>query len=229
MNKKTISVILATRGRLNSLIKTLDSLIYKCSDLEKIEILIKVDDDDSETIEGLKSYKNYNLINVEISDKKQGYASLNEFYNELYEKSSGDFIFCMNDDSTVETQNWDKLIEPYLGQFVCLHHNPAYPFGLTTTFPIISKQILDVLGYISKSPLYDGYILSTLENLGLFRQIDLTINHFVIEDDLTKEKLEILEKSRQSDFRKFINTDSSVNDRNKIINYLKTISNSDKI
>jgi len=193
-------------------------------------IIIKIDDDDFETIEGLKSYENYNLLNVIISDKKQGYKSLNEYYNELYEKSSGEFIFCINDDLTIETDGWDKLVEPYIGQFVCLHHNPTYPFGGTWWFPIVSKQILDVMGHLSKSVFHDGYLFSVLENLGLFRQIDLTINHFVIEDDSTKEKLETLEKWRQTEeWEPRIKWPFVLEDRNKLINYLKTISNSDKI
>jgi glycosyltransferase involved in cell wall biosynthesis len=229
MNKKTISVILATRGRLKYLIEALDSLIDKCSDLEKIEILIKVDDDDLETIEGLKSYKNFDLIKVIISDRKKGYASLNEFYNELYEKSVGDFIFCMNDDATVETYNWDKLIEPYLGQFVCLHHNPAYPHEYTWTFPIVSKKILDVIGCVSKSVFYDGYLLFMLENLELFRQIDLSIHHFLLEDDTTKKKSEIIENWHRTEWEYDTKRPLMLDDRNKIINHLKTISNLDKI
>jgi glycosyltransferase involved in cell wall biosynthesis len=229
MNRKKISVILPSRERLNSLTQTIDSLINRCSNLQNIEILIKIDDDDFETIEGLKSYKNYNSINVIISDKKQGYKSLNEYYNELYEKSSGEFVFCINDDLTIETDNWDKLVEPYIGQFVCLHHNPAFPHEYTWMFPIVSKQILDVIGCVSKSVFYDGYLYYILEDLGLFRQVDLTVNHFVIEDDVTEQKLKTLEKWRQTEWEFDTKRSLMLNDRDKIINHLKTISNSDKI
>ncbi len=217
-----VSVIFPSRGRFNHLVKTLDSIIDNCSDVTKIEILVKLDDDDFETLEKINSYKNIDLINVRISNRKKGYESLNEFYNELYEVSTGEFIFCINDDVIIETQNWDKLIEVYSGQLVCLHHNPTYPHNDGWYFPIVSKKILDVIGCVSKSVFYDSYILKLLENLDVFRNINLSINHSLIHDSTTSEKCESIKKNRESTEWEFFYEKKPLLmiDREKVINYL---------
>ena len=225
MNKKTISVILASRGRLNSLLKTLDSIIDKCKNIENIEILIKIDDDDLETINGLESYDKKEFIKIIVSDKKGGYSSLDEFYNELYENTIGEFVFFMNDDATIMTENWDELIEPFKGQFVCLHNNQTYPFGMVSLFPVVSKKILDVIGHATKSVFYDGYLLSVLDGLNLFKNIDLSIHHIVIDDDSTKKKLELLDTWRKTEWEPYTKNHFVLQDRNKIINYLENNSN----
>lgn len=220
MNRKLISVILPSRGRVELLIQTLNSIITKCDNINNIEILIKVDDDDFETINRLKSYDNFNLITMVISSRKNGYASLNEFYNELYEMSSGEFIFCANDDMTIVTDKWDSLVKPYSGEFVCLHHNPTHPHNDTWYFPIISKKILDIIGCVSKSVFYDGYLYFMLEGLNLFKRIDLTINHITLNDELTSDKLKVIQKFKESEWE-FDTKRSLMNiDREKIINYL---------
>lgn len=220
MNKKLISVILPSRGRVELLIETVNSIINKCDDVNNIEILIKVDDDDIETINKLKTYEKFDLITMVISSRRKGYASLNEFYNELYEKSSGEFIFCANDDMTIQTDKWDTLVKPYSGEFVCLHHNPAHPHNDTWYFPIISKKILDIIGHVSKSVFYDGYLYFMLEGLNLFKRIDLTINHITLNDELTSDKLNIIQKFKETEWE-FDTKRSLMNiDREKIINYL---------
>lgn len=220
MNKKLISVILPSRGRLQFLKTTLDSVITKCKNVENIEILVKVDDDDLTTIEGLKSYENKHLINVIVSGRQNGYESLNEFYNELYGKSSGEFIFCVNDDMTIITENWDELVKPFSNQFVCLHHNPCPPHNDTWYFPIISKEILDVIGCVSKSVFYDGYLFFMLEGLDVFNRIDLTINHLSLDDQLTLDKLNVIQKFKNSEWEFDTKKELMYSDRNKIIEYI---------
>jgi hypothetical protein len=215
-----VSVIFPSRGRGYKLLSTLDSIIEKTKNLERIEILIKIDDDDNETLKILKTYKNFNLLNIIISDRKNGYASLNEYYNELYDKSNGKFIFCANDDILLLTDEWDGLVSQYENDFVCLHHNPTFPHNDVWYFPIISKKILDIIGCVSKSVFYDGYLFFMLEDLGIFRRIDLTIQHESIDDDLTVDKNKILQGFREGTWEFDTKRDLMIEDRNKIINYL---------
>jgi glycosyltransferase involved in cell wall biosynthesis len=219
-NKKLISVILPTRGRGESLLKTLDSVINNCKNIGNIEILIKVDIDDTETVGIIDGYVHRNLITTIISDRKNGYASLNEFYNELYEKSLGEFIFCINDDLIISTPDWDLLVEPFRTEFVCLHHNPTAPHNDTWYFPIISKKILDIIGCVSKSVFYDGYLYFMLLDLNLFRHIDLTIHHLTLSDDLTADKLDVIDRFKQTEWEFDSKRDLMKIDRDKIINFL---------
>lgn len=219
--KKLISVILPTRKRFDSLRNLLDSIIDKCYDIESIEILLKIDSDDVETIEKLKSYKRTDLIKTIISERKMGYSSLNDYYNELYEKSTGEFIFCVNDDITIETNSWDLLVKKYSGNLVCLHHNPTLPHNDCWYFPIVSKEILDVIGCVSKSVFYDGYLYFMLEDLNIFKRIDITINHNSLSDELTSEKNEVIEKFKSSEWEFDTKRELMMKDRDKVVEYLK--------
>jgi len=217
---KLISVILPTRGRSENLLKALDSVINNCKNINDIEILVKVDTDDTETINTINNYNHSSLITLVISDRKNGYASLNEYYNELYEKASGEFIFCINDDLNIETADWDLLVKPFENQLVCLHHNPTAPHNDVWYFPIISKKLLDVIGCVSKSVFYDGYLYFMLEGLNLFRRIDLTINHLTLDDHLTNDKLDVINKFKQTGWEFDTKRPLMQIDRNKIINFL---------
>jgi hypothetical protein len=217
---KLVSVIFPSRDRCDKLGHTLDSVLKNCSNVNNIEILVKVDSDDLNTIDFLKKYGREDIIKVIISDRKNGYESLHEYYNELYENSVGEFIFCINDDLTVDTVNWDLEVSKFSGEFVCLHHNPTPPHNDVWYFPVISKKILDVIGHVSMSVFYDGYLFYMLKDLNLFRRVNITINHTTIDDNLTKDKLNILQRFRETSWEFDTKQGFMSNDRDKIIKFI---------
>jgi glycosyltransferase involved in cell wall biosynthesis len=102
------SIILNSRGRPHYLMSLLDSIFSKAKTPDLIEVLIKLDDDDHETINtiGLLEMINPNL-KIIISPRP---ANLHVTINELAAISTGDFLFVINDDVIFNTEDWDSII-----------------------------------------------------------------------------------------------------------------------
>ncbi|MFZ5630130.1 MAG: glycosyltransferase family 2 protein [Spirochaetota bacterium] len=217
---KNLSILIPTRAREKNLKKCLDALNKKVKHPNEVEILVKVDTDDQKTTDFLQSYKSKIDLIVVNSDRKGGYASLHEFYNELFKHSSGKFIFCLNDDAVVKTKNFDTLTHKFIGQDVCLHHNPAAPHNDKWYFPIIARSILEEIGHVSESVFYDGYLYFMLQDLGVFRDVDLDIDHGNLSDTVAAEKAGVLAHFRRTQWEFDTKQNELQRDRQKIIELL---------
>ena len=76
--KKLVSILIPTRKRVKLLKECLDSLNTKTQDKSLVEILLKIDTDDQETINFVTQYKLTSDIEIKelITDRKNGYGSL---------------------------------------------------------------------------------------------------------------------------------------------------------
>jgi hypothetical protein len=139
-----VSVLVPTRGRLQRLRTLLDSYAATVTNPESAELVFRVDDDDTATIEMLRGW------NVVIGPRLGGYSSIPAFFNELAAAASGDVLMCGNDDMVFRTVGWPELI---------LHAANGYPDGLFdlgvntlnhTHYPFatVSRKAVDALGFI---------------------------------------------------------------------------------
>lgn len=222
--KRRISILLPTRNRFEHCSDFIKSAIELASEPESIEILIKVDNDDKNTMDNLNNFPfQENLIFV-FGDRMMGYDSLPDFMNMLYEKSSGDWLYLAGDDSIIVTKNWDELFYKYDNQFVCLNHLPAYPNGETFNFPIISRKIADLLGHVTKAVFFDSYIWRLTKDFGLIRHIPLKIEHLHdrLKDELNHDKLFLYDKWKKEKTWDLRDSFGELEkDKQKILEYLK--------
>ena len=107
--------MMPTRKRVQLLNECLDSLNAKTKNKSLVEILIKIDDDDQETIDFVNSYQSEIEIRTVISDRGNGYGSLNEYYNSLAQISEGEFLMVFNDDGEMTTDSWEEQFVPFSG------------------------------------------------------------------------------------------------------------------
>lgn len=171
-----IAVTLPTRKRSKVLQQAIKSLIDNVSDVNNIEILIKVDNDDIDTINILNSLPScckYTILDVK---KFKGYLSLHTYTEKLIElaSSSVEWIVTMNDDAIMKTKDWDLKLLKYSGQFLVL--NPQTNMNLVI-FPIYPKKWVDILGHLSKSNHADTWIEFIAKGLNILRNIDIEIFH----------------------------------------------------
>ena len=76
-----ISIIFPTRKRYDLFVKSTNSLIENCSDLNNLEILVAMDDDDVETVQKTKEYiQDKPFIKLYVSER-QFYRNLNLYVN----------------------------------------------------------------------------------------------------------------------------------------------------
>lgn len=189
-----LSVLIPTRKRFNNVKNTINSLINNCSDINNIEILLRLDSDDVETITSLNNFilenNHQELIKLYIGDRKNGYGSLNDFNYELYTISKNEFLFIINDDIIVETKNYDLLVKPFKNKITILNHEINGVCYGTWFFPIVSRKLIEIMGHISKSTYYDGWLNNIGTRLSIINHIPLKLTHLVVEinDNLKIEK-----------------------------------------
>ena len=174
-----------TRLRPNQVSNCIDNIISKVSNIENLEILLRMDEDDTETIDFLKEkYHKYlnRYIKIYVGERKKGYEDLSNFFYELFEISTGEWMFCFNDDLMFETQDFDlPIISNNLGISILYgigdNHNCNINGG-NWCFPIINRKIISTLEHFSvETPYIDGWMRLIGETLNLIKIIPIKLNH----------------------------------------------------
>lgn len=167
-----ISVLLPTRGRVNALITAIRSLLDNFSHENDIEILLRFDEDDLDTVEKVKKQIGDEERVHFCVGQKYGYAGSHRYLNELSASARGDWLMLFNDDAIMETKNWDKEIEKYIGQMVFLD-----TVKRDMQFPIIPRKVFEILGHFSLSTHCDTWIWDIAEMLKIRSPTSISILH----------------------------------------------------
>jgi hypothetical protein len=182
MSDSIISVLLPTRGRREVLKSSLESLISKATDPEKVELLLGIDDDDEgarEYIEQeiapmLREYKVECRANI---FKPLGYENLHVYVNTLAGNASGDWLFFWNDDGIMVTDGWDDVIRSYTGQFKLLaprDNHDGHPYAI---FPIVPRDWFTLVDHLSQNAQNDAWLSHIAYMLDIFERIDVEFIH----------------------------------------------------
>jgi hypothetical protein len=106
---------------MDNLTRLFNNLEDTASDMDSFEVLVKVDDDDSELISYMEKEREKRpfVIKYIATPKLDGYWSLYQAYNELSGMSSPEtyFVFGINDETNFLTRQWDKILRNYIGYF----------------------------------------------------------------------------------------------------------------
>jgi len=179
--KYSIAVLLPTRGRTGALSRSVMSLINRAVKLDRIQLLLAFDEDDTEGIEHFQDELEPWLIKKGVSYDAQvfermGYVRLNEYVNALATASDADWIMFWNDDAMMDTSGWDKVIADRTGDFRCLavHTHNDHPYSI---FPIVPRAWLDCLGYLSPHQISDAWLSQQAYLLDVFERIPVWVTH----------------------------------------------------
>jgi hypothetical protein len=176
-----IAILLPTRGRAELLDRSLRSLITLAKDQDRIQLMLGFDNDDNIGLEHFKKsvrpWLDDNDVNyTAMKFEPMGYIRLNEYANLLAKNSDAKWLIFWNDDAVIESQDWDEEIMKWDGQFKCLafdtHHHHPY-----SIFPIIPREWLDVLGYLSPHQISDGWISQMSYILDIMQRTDIKVFH----------------------------------------------------
>lgn len=154
------TLFLNSRGRVKQLERFVSICEEKTNNHSQVEMIITGDNDDLETVEFLSTLKSRNtfLFNIIIGDRPK---SLCGSYNNMVNQALGKYLFVMNDDAEIVTQNWDIIalqkIADYKKQ---TQYKDNIIYGYTTdisadkiegkqyaAFPIVSSEATRVLGF----------------------------------------------------------------------------------
>tara|TARA_B100001287_G_C22616576_1_gene497904 strand:- start:147 stop:1037 length:891 start_codon:yes stop_codon:yes gene_type:complete len=182
VSNSVITVLLPTRGRREVLKKSVETLIGKANQKDKIEILFGIDDDDkglSEYIkEELAPYFNKHKVEARASVfQPLGYDNLHIYINTLAGAATGEWLFFWNDDCLMESDGWDDVIRQYDGQFKLLgpkDNHDGHPYAI---LPIVPKDWFILLGHLSQNPQNDAWLSHIAYMLDIFERIDFEFIH----------------------------------------------------
>ena len=177
-----ISVLLPTRGRTDTLLRSIESLLVKATDPSQIEILLAMDRDDTASLQYV-----HEVIadrwpdNIHIYQMDPlGYSKLNVYYNTLAGLAWGYWLMVWNDDALMDTQGWDDIVDSHRIHPMPLLRMPCsnfeHPFAL---FPIIKKEWFTVCGTFSYYAHVDRFVYNISQNLGNNVLVDIaaTVTH----------------------------------------------------
>jgi|LakMenEpi03Aug12_release.lakeMendotaPanAssembly.Ray.scaffolds.fasta_scaffold66348_3 hypothetical protein len=200
-----ISIQIPTRQRSHHMINVINNILDKVSDPNNIEILLRMDDDDMDSVNIIKNtFPQHigHLIKILVGNRGGGYYDLPKFHYELSEQSAGEWIFLYNDDVIMDTKNFDlfilenhnqKIILQSIGENGGSHGGIA---GGNWFFPIIHRDIVKNLGHFTiDTPYADGWIRVIGEKLNLHKIIPIKLHHLMeirnFMDDVNIDKTNI--------------------------------------
>ena len=154
INKFNISILLPTRERSKKFERMLNSLIKTCNDLNRVEILLLIDEDDKEInlYEKILKKDRFKDLSIKITIKDlETHAIRNNFLANI---SKGEIIFPINDDMVFVSENWDNFIDEEFSKneinkpfCVWIKSDIKYSY-LHCDYPIINREWYKRLGYV---------------------------------------------------------------------------------
>lgn len=144
MNKviSKISLLLPTRGRPALVQRLFRSIAEQTADLENIEIILYLDEDDTESHD--LAFDNLNITKI-IGPR----LSMGAYNTACLNRSTGDIIILVNDDMVIRTAGWDKIIRDFNAnvndQIYLAYGNDMFKKEKLCTFPILSRKTCEIL------------------------------------------------------------------------------------
>lgn len=176
-----IAVLLATRGRTEMLGRSVRSLIELAAKPERIQLMFAFDNDDATGFDyfdqELQPWLDARDVNyTALKFQRMGYVNLHKYNNAMAKQTNSDWLVIWNDDAVMETQDWDRVIMSYQGEFKLLSFKThrMHPYSI---FPIVPRKWYDLLGYISPHPTQDGWVSQQAYMLDIYQRIEVDVLH----------------------------------------------------
>ena len=145
------TIIIPTRGRYNGLTQIVRSICTLAKWPEKIEIIMRIDDDDKEGLRAAADLEAEDLKATLVKVVKPRNEYLSDLWDECYEFAHANRIMACADDCVFRTQDWDKPIiaaSPKPGRTVYfMYGNDTIQKNFLATFPIVSRAWVECAGF----------------------------------------------------------------------------------
>lgn len=182
ITQTTISILLPTRGRTEMLKRSVESLIKNAANPSRIEIMLGLDEDDTEVIDFIKAEIAPFLQKSNVSCKAQifkplGYTQLHTYVNTLAGSSTGEWMFFWNDDAVMDSTGWDDEICKHNGEFKLLaptDNHDGHPYAI---FPIVPRDWYMLMGHLSQNAQNDAWLSHIAYMLDIFERTPIMVTH----------------------------------------------------
>lgn len=180
-NNIDITVMFPTRGRPASLELSLKTLIGNALDVSRLEIMLGIDRDDTETIDHVLTTIRPWLDTVGcrytfLQFDRLGYTQLHRYINEMVKHAAGDWFFFYNDDAVMETKHWDQVVMDHGDEFCLIRTetNHDHPYAI---FPILPREWIEIVGHFSLHQLNDAWVSQVGWMLDIVKTVPVMITH----------------------------------------------------
>lgn len=173
-----ISILIPSRNRIDILKNSINSLLSNASNPNQLQLLIRFDFDDINSINRFNELPNRTYDKVLFGNRFRGYKDHHLFLNELANIADGEFLFTWNDDTTMISKNWDSEVLKYKGQFIVLkpkHNMECHP-DLNGN-PIYPKKWVNLCGHVAMNCHTDSWMHEIATELKIQKEVEITIRN----------------------------------------------------
>lgn len=151
-----ITIVVPSRGRPSNIRRLVSSICDTAADISKIEIIVRLDKDDSNLEEYVRILNKFKIDITKIVGEKT--ENLSDLWNKSYKRVKYDRIMMMADDVIFRTKNWDRMVveaspRPQNTVYLIWGNDLNQKQDLPT-LPILSKAWIDNVGYFVP----EGYV-----------------------------------------------------------------------
>lgn len=148
------SILITTRKRVPRLLATLRSIRDTVSTQDNIEVWLRFDDDDQETLAAIPECRSIiNRVHYQTGSRMAGWGSVYYFWDEIYKKCSGTWAWMISDDMVIVGNGWDLLLQKVPTEGFIVHPEihqlgpSIYPEDRGGPTPIIPRGSLEQHGF----------------------------------------------------------------------------------
>jgi len=175
-----VSILIAARPFFTKpLRECLRSIQKNTQNFANVEILVKVDDDCTESQETIKTFSSSLPLQVFVLPGKYRRTGLAYYWNTLAEHSTGGIIWPLSDRITIETYGWEKSFNDIYNRYLILR--PSTSLGASewcAHTPIITRPVYTVLNCVSPYNAEDVFLNMIADKVPELRyQVPIVISH----------------------------------------------------
>lgn len=185
------SIFLNSRKRTQYLYRLLNSIKHTTANLDEIECFVSCDDDDEFTLGFIDNLlPNWPFCKFEFIKRDR---NLHRRLNNLLLKLSGEYIWILNDDCEIITENWDLESSKILpngynniiyGHTTCNSVDKERSINYSS-FPMLSRNSVDILGHFitPKIPALGGdvYLWRIFSEINRITYLPINVKHSLHE------------------------------------------------
>lgn len=167
-----ISVVFTSRGRPNSLLRAVDSLIGQAAAPDEIEVIVAVDPDDTRVGDAADCLPPQ--ARLWAAPERYGYNRLHDYLNQLAKMARGTWCQWFNDDMVMQTPGWDLIVRASRPAVLWPAANHVHHANIVPAWP---RAWSDAMGHVSPTTHMDTYLQYLGEALGRHDRIPVEVLH----------------------------------------------------
>lgn len=144
-------MLLPTRGRPGPLARSIESLTFRVSRPDELEILVAVDPDDPTGDQVIALLHDLPISTCYVvARERYGYRGLHHYFNLLAREATGGWLLLWNDDALMQTTRWDDILRGVDWRYLVAElRDQHWTARGMSTFPAVRRAAVEAVGAFS--------------------------------------------------------------------------------